>query len=363
MNGYFLALCASTLAALLVLAAVGGWSLWVFRSKERPYLWLATPLAGLGVLSLSLVVLYYVCHFTLPWAFAVALAVHVPATVVVLWRGGVPRRGPRDWVLGTVVLFAVLGGVVRFVEEASIRAHEPTLVVVSGSDQFGYAHVGDWIVHHPHQVPRATPERPYESWPELMQTDIRFGAFQLSALAGWVRGTTTLFSFDWALGVALVAGLLGFAAAFARRPLPLLLLLGAAAVSLWFRNSRTGYFGKTLTYPGYMLLTHLFIQTWRRMTLPRVVTLWALATGFALCLSPVSLLALFGVLGMGALGARLLVLAVAAVRRTEWPAADPGPLWKAGVLALICVVPLSCVTWEAVKGCLRPFNWGSQATT
>src|SRR5215813_1434181 len=100
MNAYFLGQSASTLAALLVLAAVGGWSLWLFRSKDRPYLFLATPLAGLGILALSLIALYHGCRLTLPWAFGVALAVHVPATLVLVWRGGLPRRRSRDWALG-----------------------------------------------------------------------------------------------------------------------------------------------------------------------------------------------------------------------------------------------------------------------
>lgn len=359
-NGYFLTQCASTLAALLVLAAVGGWSVWVFRSKDRPYLWLAAPLAGLGVLSLSLTALFHGCRLSLPWAFAVALAVNVPITLTAVWRGGMPRRRPRDWVLGLVVLVGVLAGGVRLVQDSAIRQHEPTLVVVGGSDQFGYSHVGDWLLHHPHQIPKGSPEQPYQCWPENMLTDPRRGAYLLVALAGWCRGTTTLFSFDWGIGVALIAGLLGFAAAFTRRPLPLLLLLVAAAVSLWFRNSRTGYFGKTLTYPGYLLLTHLFIQTWRRTTLPRVCCISVLATGFGLCLSPVSLLALFGILGMGAVGARLVALALALARREGWPAADPGPLWKGGVLSVACLVPLCLITWESLRGCLKPFEWGNQ---
>jgi hypothetical protein len=360
MNGYFLLQCASTLAALLLLAAVGGWSLWVFRSKERPYLWLATPLAGLGVLALSLTVLFRGCRLNLPWAFALSLAVNVPITLMAVWRGGLPRRRPRDWALAVVVLFGVLAVGVRLVQDASIRQYEPTVVVVGGSDQFGYSHVGDWIVHHPHQVPQPSPERPYESWLEIASGEARHGAYLLVALAGWCRGTTTLFSFDWGIGVALIAGLLGFAAAFARRPLPLLLLLVAAAVSLWFRNSRTGYFGKTLTYPGYLLLTYQFIQTWRRTTWPRVLCLTGLATGFGLCLSPVSLLALFGILGMGAVGARLVALTLALARRERWRAADPGPLWKGGALSVVCLAPLCLIASESLRGCLKPFEWGTQ---
>src|SRR5262245_39385395 len=79
--GYFLQQLGSTLAALLVLGAVGGWFLWPFRSKDRPYIWLAAPLAGIGALSLSLTTLFHACHLTLSWAFGISVIVHSGITV------------------------------------------------------------------------------------------------------------------------------------------------------------------------------------------------------------------------------------------------------------------------------------------
>jgi hypothetical protein len=358
MTGYFLVQCGSTLAALVVLAAVGGWALFPFRSRERPYLWLVAPLAGIGILSLCLTGLFHGCRLKLPAAFGIALALNGGATLLAAWRAGLPCRRARDWAVGVAVLLLLTVGCVWIVQGSAIRSGEPTIVVVGGSDQFGYAHAGDWILRHPHQVPEATPERPYESWLELLQSDPRPGAFLLAALAGWVRGTTTLFSYDFATGVALCAGLLGFAASFARRPLTLLLLLATAGLSLWLRNSRTGYFGKVLTYPGYLLLAHIFIQTWRVTTVGRAFSLVALSTGFGLTLSPVALLALFAVLGGGIGAASLLVWCLGKLARGTPSVRDPGPLWKGAVLALAASLPVNFASPVQVSfACFRAAPW------
>src|SRR5262245_47024127 len=46
MVAYGVGLWAQTLLALVLLAFAGGWALWPFRRADRPYLWLAAPLAG-----------------------------------------------------------------------------------------------------------------------------------------------------------------------------------------------------------------------------------------------------------------------------------------------------------------------------
>src|SRR5262249_30139384 len=158
------------------------------------------------------------------------------------------------------------------------------ILLIAGSDQFGYAQLGDWILHHPHEEPVLSPARPYESWIHLIHThmggDPRRGAYLLAALAGWCRGTTTLFSYDFATGVALIAGILGFGAAFARRFPMLLLLLAGIALSVWLRNARTGFLGKTLAYPGGVLLVWLLIQTWYHASVPRALSCLVLGSGY-----------------------------------------------------------------------------------
>jgi hypothetical protein len=345
---YFLVQWGSTLGALLLLAMSGAWTLWAFRERERPFLWLATPLAGIATLSLSLSFLYVLCRLTVPVAFVVSLLVNGSASLAIVWRRGreiLPRRR-RDLVFGLAALFVVTAGAVRVVQGTALRQREPTILLAAGSDMYGYSHMGDWMLRHPHETPVASPDRPYESFLEiLVNYDTRHGAFLLAASAAWCRGTSTLFSLDFATGVAWSAALLGFAAAFARRPLLFVSLIGAVALSVWLRNARTGYFGKTLATPGCLLLAHVFLRTWQTRTAWRVVSCLVLAIGFGLCHTPSLLIAAVGLVFMGIAFARFSRWAF---DRLNWSGScegEPGTgsLWKGLLLAAAMVLPLGAI--------------------
>ena len=74
-----------------------------------------------------------------------------------------------------------------------------------------------------------------------------------------VRRTSALFSYDWECGVALAAAIMGLGGLFATGPGSLALLLATAASSAWLTTSRTGFLGKTLAYPGCILLSALYL--------------------------------------------------------------------------------------------------------
>lgn len=195
-------------------------------------------------------------------------------------------------------------------------------------------------------MPVASPERPYESFLEiLVNYDTRHGAFLLAAVTAWCRRTTTLFSLDFATGVAWCAALLGFAAVFARRPLLFLTLIAAVAMSVWLRNARTGYFGKTLAYPGCLLLAHVFIQTWRTSTPLRLTSCLVLGWGFGLCHTPSLLAAAIGLVCMGIAIVRALrwILDRAGRRQPSDPEPETGPLWRGLILAITLLLPLGIV--------------------
>ena len=184
MLAYFFVLLGSTLAALLLLALAGAWSLWAFRDRNRPFLLLASPLAGIATLSLTLSVLYVICRLTVPVSFLIALLVNGAATLAVCGRGVremLPRRR-RDAILGLTTLLGVAAGSVWGVQGTALRQREPTILLAAGSDMFGYSHMRDWMLRHPHEMPVASPERPYQSFPEiLVNYDTRHGAFLLAA--------------------------------------------------------------------------------------------------------------------------------------------------------------------------------------
>jgi hypothetical protein len=369
MLAYFLVLWGSTLAALLLLAASGAWTLWAFRDRDRPYLWLASPLAGIATLSLSLSLLYAVCRLTVPVSFLIALLLNGAVTLAVCRRGAgepLPRRR-RDGILGLAALLAVAAGSVWVVQGTALRQGEPTILLAAGSDMYGYSHMADWMLRHPHEMPVASPDRPYESFLEiLVNYDTRYGAFLLAAVTAWCRGTTTLFSLDFATGVAWTAALLGFAAAFARRPLLLLTLIAAAALSVWLRNARTGYFGKTLAYPGCLLLAYVFIQTWRTSTPLRLASCLVLGWGFALCHTPSLLAAAVGLVCMGIVIVRGLswILDRAGRRQPFGVEREMGPLWRGPLLVAALLLPpgiifsahLVSVSEQTVSGFDAPSN-------
>src|SRR5437016_4303332 len=90
-----------TVAALLVLALAGGWALWPFRRDDRPFFYLAAPLAGLILLGFALSVLYCVAKLSVQAALPVAMGVLAVPTIYLLWRRR-PFTPPPGWRLALV---------------------------------------------------------------------------------------------------------------------------------------------------------------------------------------------------------------------------------------------------------------------
>jgi hypothetical protein len=367
MDEYFWLLLGQSLFAMAVLAGAGAWALVPFAGERRPYLWLAAPLSGIGTLSLSLYLLYFGAQLTVPWAFAVACLANGGLTVWLWRRGGYRLPAWRQLGLGAALIIGGTACVVGTVCATAIERGEPTVLMMRGTDQFGYSHAADWLLQQPHVAPQSSPTKPYEAWlAYLWRYDTRFGIFLLHATLTWLRGTTALFSYDFAAAILLASGLLGFAGAFARRPLVLVALLAAVALSLWLRNARTGFFGKVAAYPGYLLVVGLLLETWTRWTLGRTVACVVLGTGFALCHNPLSLAALVGLAVAG------VTLAVLAMRLARWAWAAPttdrlGQMrfwWRGIALTALIIAPSCLMFWPIIKAMaahnpqVADWDWG-----
>ena len=312
MNTYGWSLLGQTLLALLALGSAGGWALWPFRRADRPYLWLAAPLAGLLTLGGTLGVLYFFAGLPFRWCFGVGLAFNSIATVACLVRGRpeLPPLGRR--VLATVVVTcAAYWGTVSC-NKTSIDAREPTIAAMDGSDMFGYAITADWIRAHPWAHPPSATE-PFEVmlYANLYRDAGRPLSFLLAAAAAEARGTSALFSYDWASGVILSAALLGFGAVFATNPLMLVLLVAGGGVSNWLANARTGYFARSIAYPSTILLAGLFLSVVGRFTWSRGATLAGLGAAAAFALAPVFVAAALGMVAGCYLGALLVTYPIA----------------------------------------------------
>jgi hypothetical protein len=308
MNGYGGLLVGQMLGALAVLALAGGWALWPFRRADRPYLWLAAPLAGLLILACGLVLGYVACRLTVSVSLALALGLLCPPTVWRLLRRERPLALPPGLGTALLVLAAVAVWATAICNHTAIRQRGPTICQRYGTDAIGYSQVGDWILRHPHSKPLYSPVVPGQAYVFLeLDHDPRFGSFLLTAAAAHVRGTSSLFSYDWLCGVGLAAGLLALAGAYASDRRGLLLLLAAGGISLWFHFTRSGYLGKSVAYPGCVLLAGVFLATWARPAPGRLLTTALLGAGVGLCHNPLTTVGVLGAVFAATVAAALAV--------------------------------------------------------
>jgi hypothetical protein len=270
MNTYGWLLVGQTLLAILALGFAGWWMLRPFQRADRPFLWLSAPLAGLFGFGGALAVLYFGLRLPFRWCLWIGFGLNVTATIV-CWVRARPQLPPlRHRLVATVVILAAVYWSTTSANKTSIEAREPTVAIQDGSDMYGYAIVADWLRAHP----ASERPRPSEVFEILVHVNLyvdgsRPVTFLLTATAAEVRGTRALFSYDWLCGVVLGCAVLGFAGLFATSPFTLVALTAGAALSSWLTVARSGFLGKTVAYPGGLLLAGLVLATvtdftWRR---------------------------------------------------------------------------------------------------
>lgn len=292
-----------TIAAVALAGLAGGWILWPFRGPHRPYLYLAAPTAGIALLSLTLTILHRSFGLSVQVALAVALPLLCAPTLFCLGRWYVGGSKPHRWTMPLVVAVGVMAWAVWCCNRSTILAGGPTVCTQDGSDAFGYAQVADWWLAHPSEQPSCSATRPLQARACNGEGDFRPGAYLLNAVGAHVRGSRALFAYDWAAGVALGAGVLALAGAFAPSRAGLVLLTCAGIVSTWMTYSRSGYLGKLLAYPGSVLLVHLVLATGQRFTAPRLLVCVTVGPGVALCHNVLTPFVLVGLALAGAVAA------------------------------------------------------------
>jgi hypothetical protein len=283
-----LLLCRQTLLALMALGLAGGWALRPFERDDRPYLWLAAPLAGLFTLGGSMVVLYYGFRvLTFGTCLGWGSGLNAAATIIGLVRRPPGRPPWRRWVAGAAATLAAAVFATVVSNQTAITSREPTLTELEGTDMFGYAIGADWLrAHTASEPPRLDHyfEGMIHIW--LFEEGDRPVTFFLAAAASEVRGTSSLFSYDWASGVVLAAAVVGFAGAFASDGLVLAVLLVGGGTTNWLANARTGFMGKSVAYPGTLLLTALLLSTVEKPSRSRVGVLAAVGASVAYSIAP-----------------------------------------------------------------------------
>jgi hypothetical protein len=291
-----LVLCGQTILALLALGLAGGWILCVFRRPDRPYLWLAAPLSGIAIVGGTVMGLYFFGGMRLAPALLLSWSVSSGYTLFRLRRERIALPDRRSLLLPLVgaALLCAWGTIACNIH--SIREGEPNIAVVRGTDMFGYALAAQWVSEHPvSEVPRRS--EAVEGFQHLLLhlEGSRHTSYFMTAAAGLFRGLPPLFAYDWWSGVVLCAAALGLAGLFAAEPLGLLLLMAVAVTSSWLPTARSGYLGKITGYPACLLLAFLFLETWRRPSLSRILCCLAIVPGISFSINPVMPVLVLGV--------------------------------------------------------------------
>jgi hypothetical protein len=271
-----------------------------------------TAQSGLLFVTALSLAFYNILHVPLGIAGAIAVGVCATVSVASLWGTGYcPSR--RDLLCAPIVFGLVSLCVASFVCTASLVRGGPAILYADGTDHLGYAHVGDWMREHPlserwiaSAEPRATPEVPYESFPNLMFAyEPRMGAFAFLGIVGAARGVPSSFAYDPACALLLASATLGVSAVFTRRWVQFVVLATGLSLSHWYEFVHSGYLGKALAYPSILFLIGLFVAASRRpWTGWRLVPLLAVAAGSSLVLSGLLTGVLLVVVGGTVIGLR-----------------------------------------------------------
>ncbi len=315
--GYALKVWLQTLLALILLAWAGGCVLSPWGDARRPYLWLAAPLAGVLALGGACILFYYGLRLPLWLAALTGLLVLGGVTLFLLFRGRMPFPGPgcRLPVFAALLVSSAYGTYVC--NWSALSAGTPTVAIMDGSDQFAYSMCADWLKGHTAATP-PRPDVPLEclNYLNLFVDGSRPAAFLLAGAASLFRGTTAIFSYDWANGVLLAGAVAGLAGLFSARRRTLVILLAAGMTSAWLNSARTGYLGKSLAYPGCLLLGLLFLETVARPSRTRVIAACLISAATAFCHNPVVPVLVLGLV-LGGYLAGMLLLRIIGVRSLE----------------------------------------------
>lgn len=248
------------LAMLIGFSIASGFAVVPFRNTIK-YAIFISPLAGILFLTLGTSTLYSLLQLTLVKAAMITFALCAIVTVIAFLSSSYSLFKDIDyWIWLLIALVAIF--VTYMTNYTSITFSHPGILFRDGTDHLGYAQLADWLNNHlAFNHPKATPEFPYQSWPEYMfQNDPRFGSLFTLGIISVLHGYSGTFSYDIACAVVLIAGFLAVSAVFARSPLTFALIFLGLLTTHWIDYSRSGYFGKILGYPSALLCVGLFFN-------------------------------------------------------------------------------------------------------
>ena len=172
-----------------------------------------------GALALSSAVL--TVHVATQMKFSSAIWIAAAGLIglsAVMCRGGAFRiLVGREFVTTAATLVVLVGAACFVYLGRESQFSSPALVFFAGSDQFGYAHMADWLNGAPGNVGEASPANPWDSWVHYMVTfDPRFGSISFVAIVSALTGRSGMFSYNLSCALVMVTASVGLAGIFSR---------------------------------------------------------------------------------------------------------------------------------------------------
>jgi hypothetical protein len=220
----------------------------------------ASVFAGALVLSSAALTVHVATHIRFSFALWIAAAGLIGLSAATLREGAHKIFTGRDF-LATAAALTVLVGASCFVYLGRENQFaSPALVFFAGSDQFGYAHLADWLNGAPGNIGlAASPANPWESWVHYMVTvDPRFGSISFVAIVSALSGRSGMFSYNLSCALVMVTASVGLAGIFARSLTGFAIVAIGVFLSSWFSVSMAGFFGKTIGYPASLFGVGMF---------------------------------------------------------------------------------------------------------
>ncbi len=257
---YFLMLYVQVLLLLLILGLNGFFLVSPFCSKKNLVIF-SSPIAGMMGLGLGCAVFYGAIGFSFKLALGLSLAIgiYLSFSAVKIY----PLERPLYFNFAMRCLLLLVAGVVYITNYHSVHYLQPTLVYMDGSDQLGYANVAYWILHHSiHEPPLLSPQHIYQSWPAFaFEGDKRFGTYYFYAAILWLKNNAlSHYLYDFIIGVAFCAGVLGVVGVYANRKRTIFLLTFALLFSSLLGFGYAGYLGKIIGYFSLLTLAGLSLK-------------------------------------------------------------------------------------------------------
>lgn len=248
----------------------------------------ASPFAGLLALSSASLVLHIATQTrfsTAMWIAAVGLICLSAAMYRVRPTSLFSARGFA--IVTTMLTILLIASCFVYLGREN-QVLSPALVFYAGSDQFGYAHMADWLNGEPRNISlTASPDRPWESWVDYMVAfDPRFGSISIVAIVSALTGRSGMFSYNFASALVVVTAAIGISGIFARTALMFITVAIGIFLSSWFTVSMAGYFGKAIGYPASLFAIGMFFALARKKDdQPLVGFLAALTIVISACIS------------------------------------------------------------------------------